>query len=477
MLFNSLEFAIFVPIVFGLYWYVFNKNLKIQNLFILVASYVFYGWWDYRFLLLIFISSLCDYLVGQAIYDSKSDRQKKWLLWISLAVNLGLLGFYKYYNFFVTSFVDAFTLLGVKPNISTLNIILPVGISFYTFQTLSYTIDVYRGVLKPSKDFTSFFAYVSFFPQLVAGPIEKAKNLLPQFYVPRVFDYELARNGLRLILWGLFQKMVVADTCGAFTNIIYSDPDNAGFNEIILGTMFFGFQIYGDFSGYSYIAIGTARLFGFRLTTNFKYPYLSRSVPEFWQRWHITLMSWLRDYLYYPLRKGKKSQANRIFAVFIVFFVSGLWHGANWTFVIFGIIHGLYMIAYILLGLDTKFLSGVIAQGRTFPTLKELLLALWTYILVNIPLILFRGENLQHALELAKGMVLNPYVPFKLIYLEGIVLFCLMVYAEYFFREDRYPFERLNMSPATRYVFYTVVVFTILAYAANAGTEFIYFQF
>ncbi|MEA2042355.1 MAG: MBOAT family O-acyltransferase, partial [Bacteroidota bacterium] len=298
MLFNSFEFAIFLPIVFLIYWFLLNKNLKLQNSFLILASYFFYGWWDWRFLLLIIFSSSIDFLAGLGMAKYKENNKRKLLLVLSILVNLGFLGFFKYFNFFAESFADAFTLMGKPIEVSRLKIILPVGISFYTFQTLSYTIDVYRRKLEPTRDALSFFAFVSFFPQLVAGPIERAKNLLPQFYKKRTFDYTKAADGMRQILLGLFKKIVIADNAATFANEIFNNYGDYSGSTLLLGGVFFAFQIYGDFSGYSDIAIGTARLFGFNLMQNFAYPYFSRDIAEFWRRWHISLSTWFRDYLY-----------------------------------------------------------------------------------------------------------------------------------------------------------------------------------
>ena len=301
MLFNSIDFAIFLPIVFILYWLVTKNNLKFQNLLIVLASYVFYGWWDWRFLALIAFSTLVDYTIGIKLLKQENPTKRKLLLWSSILVNLGFLGFFKYYNFFLDNFINAFSFFGQDIQANSLNIILPVGISFYTFQTLSYSIDVYRRKLEPTKDFLAFSAFVCFFPQLVAGPIERATHLLPQFYNKRQFDYAKAVDGLRQILWGLFKKIVIADNCAQFANEIFNNSADHNGSTLVLGALFFTFQIYGDFSGYSDIAIGTSRLFGFDLMQNFNFPYFSRDIAEFWRRWHISLSTWFRDYLYIPL--------------------------------------------------------------------------------------------------------------------------------------------------------------------------------
>ncbi len=337
MLFNSIDFAIFLPIIFVLYWFVTNKNLKLQNTLIVLSSYIFYGWWDWRFLSLIIFSTIVDYLIGISLSKQENQNKRKILLWTSILVNLGFLGFFKYYNFFLDNFITAFSFFGTEINANSLNIILPVGISFYTFQTLSYTIDVYKRKLEPTYDFIAFSAFVSFFPQLVAGPIERATNLLPQFYKKRHFDYSKAVDGMRQILWGLFKKIVIADNCAHYANIIFNNSSEYSGSTLVLGAIFFTFQIYGDFSGYSDIAIGTSRLFGFNLKQNFAFPYFSRDIAEFWRRWHMSLSTWFRDYLYIPLGGSRVGTWNKIRNVFIIFLVSGFWHGANWTFIIWGV--------------------------------------------------------------------------------------------------------------------------------------------
>ena len=338
MLFNSSEFLVFVPLVFGLYWFVTQRHLQAQNLLLLVASYVFYGWWDCRFLGLIALSTIVDFFVGIRIEEAGSTKRKKRWLWVSLAVNLGILGYFKYANFFIENWIAAWDSLGVAMHASTLQIILPVGISFYTFQTLSYSIDIYRGNLKATRDPIAFAAFVSFFPQLVAGPIERATNLLPQITSPRKFTYEQGRDGMRLILWGLFKKVVVADTCAGFVDFCFNSPSEQHPITLLIGLVCFAFQIYGDFSGYSDIAIGTAKLFGIELMSNFKTPFFSKSVPEFWNRWHISLNTWMNDYVFFPMafawRRAKKRGV--LAAVLLTFFISGLWHGADWKFVVWG---------------------------------------------------------------------------------------------------------------------------------------------
>ena len=391
MLFNSLDFAIFLPIVFVLYWFVTQRSLRLQNLFLLIASYLFYAWWDYRFLVLIAVSTVVDFWVGKALADQSKKQIRRYLLYLSLTVNLGLLGFFKYYNFFVDSWVEAWSAFDISMNINTLNIILPVGISFYTFQTLSYTIDVYRKRIEPTDQFIQFAAFVSFFPQLVAGPIERASHLLPQFRIKREFDSKIAISGFYLIIWGLFKKVVIADNCAFFVNQIFDGSMGYTSMELFLGAVLFGFQIYGDFSGYSDIAIGVARLFGFSLMTNFSFPYFSRDIAEFWRRWHISLSTWFRDYLYIPLGGSRGNYWNQLRNVMIVFLVSGFWHGANWTFIMWGLVHALYFIPLLLLNRNRRHVE------QTNLRLNQLPKVLITFVLVSLAWIYFRADTITIA--------------------------------------------------------------------------------
>lgn len=378
MLFNSIDFAIFLPIVFILYWFVTKNNLKLQNFLIVGASYLFYGWWDWRFLSLILFSTIVDYSVGLGLLKQVNQTKRKILLWTSILVNLGFLGFFKYYNFFLDNFITAFSFFGTEIKANSLNIILPVGISFYTFQTLSYSIDVYKRKLEPTKDLIAFSAFVSFFPQLVAGPIERATHLLPQFYKKRSFDYSKAVDGMRQILWGLFKKIVIADNCAEFANQIFNNSADMNGSTLVLGALFFTFQIYGDFSGYSDIAIGTSRLFGFDLMRNFNFPYFSRDIAEFWRRWHISLSTWFRDYLYIPLGGSRGGTWMKVRNTFIIFIVSGFWHGANWTFIVWGALNAIYFLPLLLTNNNRNNLETV-AQGKLLPSIKELSFMILTF--------------------------------------------------------------------------------------------------
>ena len=484
MLFNSLDFAIFLPIVFILYWFVTQKHLKLQNALIVVASYVFYGWWDWRFLSLILFSTVVDYLIGQRLRTEDKQFKRKILLWISITVNLGFLGFFKYYNFFLENFVDAFSLFGMQIPANTLNIILPVGISFYTFQTLSYTIDVYRKKLEPTKDFMAFSAFVCFFPQLVAGPIERATNLLPQFYKKRTFEYHKAVDGMRQILWGLFKKVVIADNCAEFANQIFNNSADMNGSTLVLGAVFFTFQIYGDFSGYSDIAIGTSRLFGFDLKQNFATPYFSRDIAEFWRRWHISLSTWFRDYLYIPLGGSRGGTWMKVRNTFAIFLVSGFWHGANWTFIIWGALNAIYFLPLLLTKNNRKNL-GVVAEGKLLPSFRELFAMLTTFMLTVFAWIFFRAENLNHAFSFIKGIfsksIINTPV-FNNIEDANITLFLIFTFLliEWMGRKDKFAIATtlLNSRNIIRWLFYFLLIFVIYVFGNyNTNLEFIYFQF
>ena len=482
MLFNSLDFAIFLPIVFVLYWFVTNHNLKLQNAIIVVASYVFYGWWDWRFLSLILFSTLVDYSIGRRLKNEESWTNRKILLWISIIVNLGFLGFFKYYNFFIDNFVVAFSFFSHKIQPNTLNIILPVGISFYTFQTLSYTIDVYKKKLEPAEDIIAFSAFVCFFPQLVAGPIERATNLLPQFYKKRTFDYDKAVDGMRQILWGLFKKVVIADNCAEYADLIFNNYEDYSGSTLLLGAIFFTFQIYGDFSGYSDIAIGTSRLFGFNLMKNFATPYFSRDIAEFWRRWHISLSTWFRDYLYIPLGGSRGGTWIKVRNTFIIFLVSGFWHGANWTFIIWGGLNAFYFLPLLLLKRN-RINLGVVAEGRMIPSLRELFQMVSTFFLTVLSWIFFRAESVESSLKIIKeifSISVLTYPNFDQRSASLITIFLVLVFmmCEWQLRFSGFSntISRKVTNNTLRRVIYFILVLTIILYSRFNNT-FIYFNF
>jgi D-alanyl-lipoteichoic acid acyltransferase DltB (MBOAT superfamily) len=475
MLFNSFEFIVFLVLVFMLYWFVFAKRLKIQNGLLLVSSYVFYGWWDYRFLGLILLSTVVDYLAGRALQHQKGSQVRKAILLSSVFFNISLLGFFKYYNFFITSWVALFASLGYNiTSLSTLNIILPVGISFYTFQTMSYTIDVYRGQMRATKDFISFAAFVSFFPQLVAGPIERAANLLPQMRQKRVFQYSQGVDGMRLILWGLFKKVVIADSLAPEVDYIFSNYTDVGSGTLLLGAVYFSFQIYGDFSGYSDIAIGVSKLFGFELMSNFKFPYFSRNISEFWHRWHISLSTWFRDYLYFPLGGSRVSRPKAIRNIFIIFLVSGFWHGANWTFLVWGGIHALLYLPSFFFKTNVKYKGTMVAQGRRFPTAVETVRMCSTFSMVALAWIFFRSANVRDAWGYLRGIMTQWDGGLQMT--SGLLYVVLLLAFEWRLR----PNERsiiFSKRQAVRYTVYVVLGFMVYQKLFSADMQFIYFQF
>lgn len=482
MLFNSIDFTIFLPIVFILYWFVTNKNLKLQNFLIVAASYLFYGWWDWRFLSLILFSTIIDFTIGQKLRNEENQLKRKVLLWISILVNLGFLGFFKYYNFFLDNFITVFSLFGQEIQGNSLNIILPVGISFYTFQTLSYTIDVYKRKLEPTSDFIAFSAFVSFFPQLVAGPIERATHLLPQFYKKRTFDYSKAVDGMRQILWGLFKKIVIADNCAEYANQIFNNSADMNGSTLVLGALFFTFQIYGDFSGYSDIAIGTSRLFGFDLMQNFNFPYFSRDIAEFWRRWHISLSTWFRDYLYIPLGGSRGGTWMKVRNTFIIFIVSGFWHGANWTFIVWGALNAIYFLPLLLTNNNRNNLDTV-AQSKLLPNIKELFSMLLTFGLTVFAWIFFRAENIGHAFNYISEILSTSI--FEIPKFEGmedaliiIVLTCIFVLIEWLGREHQFAIQYLGFKwkRPLRYAMYYAIIIAIFWFGGKEQ-QFIYFQF
>lgn len=486
MIFNSIDFAVFLPIVFFVYWFVLGRSRKGQNIFMVVASYFFYGYWDARFLVLIAFSTLLDFSLGLQMEKSDSQKKRKWLLVISLCFNLGLLGFFKYFNFFVDSFSSAFTFLGYEFSGIFIDVILPVGISFYTFQTLSYSLDVYHKDIKATNNITEFSAYVSFFPQLVAGPIERASDFLPQFQKDRTFNLSLAANGMRQILWGLMKKVLIADNAATIANEIFYNHNQHGGPVLFLGAIFFAFQIYGDFSGYSDIAIGTSRLFGFNLKMNFNYPYFAQNIADFWRRWHISLNTWFRDYVYIPMGGNRVSWFKKIFNIISVFLLSGLWHGANWTYVAWGGINGLYFIPSQIIDKRKKRIS----QNGLITYIFKLLKIVITFILTCFAWIFFRADSIEQALEIVA--TIKNDIDQKSAYVELIntlhwdityrvpIIIIVFVLIEWFCQKFTFPLEGVQKirSKILRYIIYVIVIL-IIFFQGNFGEriEFIYFQF
>lgn len=478
MLFNSLNFAVFLPIVFIAYWLIFYKRHKIQNTLLLISSYFFYACWDYRFLFLLIFSTLLDYYSGLKIANTGNDKERKFWFWLSIIINLGILAVLKYYNFFISSFTDAMSIIGVQVNVHTLNVILPVGISFYTFHGLSYVIDVYKRKIIVEKSFIDYAVFVSFFPLLVAGPIERATHLLPQIKTPRYFNYQTAIDGLRQILWGLFKKIVIADNCAEYANMVFNNSNDYSGSTHLLGAIFFAFQIYGDFSGYSDIALGTARLFGIELLRNFNYPYFSRDIAEFWRRWHISLSSWFKDYLYIPLGGSKAGMWQKVRNTFIIFLVSGFWHGANWTFIVWGLLNALFIMPSIVFNTNRTNMQ-IVAHDRFFPTIKEFVAINITFMLTVFAWIFFRAKNLSEAISYITSTVSFSIFSFpeKVPY-DIVVLIVLFMFVEWINRRQKFALEKFafNLPKLVRISFYIIISTIILVYSGKEET-FIYFQF
>lgn len=477
MLFNSLIFAIYLPIVFALYWFVFNRNLRIQNLYVIVISYIFYGWWDYRFLGLLIFNSVMDFLIALQMekHEVGSKGRRNWVR-ASLFLNLGMLGFFKYFNFFVGSWVSAWGSLGIEMDVPTLKVILPIGISFYTFQSLSYTIEVYRGKMKATHDPFAFLALVSFFPQLVAGPIERAYLLLPQFERKRKFDSEQAIDGIGQIIWGLFKKVVVADNCASLVNQIFNNYESQPGSVLAMGALLFAFQIYCDFSGYSDIAIGTSKLFGVNLSTNFRYPYFARDIAEFWRRWHISLSTWFRDYLYIPLGGSRGGSGMRIRNTMIIFIVSGFWHGANWTFLIWGALHAVYYLPLLLSNNNRSFLNTV-AEGRMFPSIKEFFQMLSTFSLVCVAWIFFRAESVEQAISYIGGIFTHPWASVAA-YTRPLPFILAVLLIEWSQRTKDHPLQFEKPAIALRWSISVALILAMILFAnTSEALDFIYFQF
>ena len=477
MLFNSINFAIFLPLVFVLYWLVLKRSLRLQNALLLISSYFFYASWDYRFLSLLITSTLLGFYPGIRIYKAKKQSAKKFWLYFSILTNLGFLWFFKYYNFFIDSFNRIIASFGFQANFWTLNIILPIGISFYTFHGLSYVLDIYRNRIKPTNNFIEYAVFISFFPLLIAGPIERATHLLPQIEEDRVFDYSQAANGLRQILWGLFKKMVIADGSAEYVNMIFNNSSSYPASTLVCGALLFAFQIYGDFSGYSDIAIGTARLFGIELLRNFAYPYFSRDIGEFWRRWHISLSTWFRDYVFYPLERYRVPVLRQPLNILIVFALTGLWHGANWAFLLWGVIHAIYLLLLNSLN-RSRSQSEVVAKGKYLPSLKETMSMGITFGQIVFAWIFFRAETISQALGYLSHMFsFSLFEPPKSLPPGLLILILLFIVVEWMGREQEFAIARLEILPKPlRWLIYYILIFVIF-YFAGIQQEFIYFQF
>jgi len=479
MLFNSIQFALFFPIVFILYWFATGKKFQIQNILLLVSSYYFYGCWNWHFLFLLIFSTGLDYFTGLMMADASNKRMKQLWFWLSVCVNLGFLGVFKYYNFFIDSFAELLTNFGLQAHFSTLQVILPVGISFYTFHGLSYVIDIYNDRIKPERNFINYSVFVCFFPLLVAGPIERATHLLPQITKDRVFDYSKAADGLRQILWGLFKKIVIADNCAKFVNTIFDNYQTQSASNLVLGAVMFAFQIYGDFSGYSDIALGTARLLGIELLRNFGFPYFSRDIAEFWRRWHISLTTWFRDYLYVPLGGSRGGKWMSIRNTFIIFLVSGFWHGANWTFLFWGAFHAALFMPLLILGRNRLHTNSV-AEGKLLPSFREFIQMMTTFGLVVIGWIFFRAPSIGIAFKYIEGLFSTSLFTLPTVFVglgkTVFSIFILLVF-EWKLKERKHGLELSGLhNGMLRWLIYYSIVLMILEFGASSQS-FIYFQF
>jgi len=478
MLFNSLSFLLFLPIVFTIYWWVNKKSLQLQNGLLLVASYFFYACWDWRFLFLLLFSTALDYFTGIKMAEAKKQSNKKFWFWLSIIVNLGFLGVFKYYNFFAESFAVALSGIGIQTNFWTLKVILPVGISFYTFHGLSYVIDIYKGRIRPERNIIAYSLFVSYFPLLVAGPIERATHLLPQIKKSRFFDYNKAIDGVHQIIWGLFKKVVIADNCALYANDIFDNYQSMNSLSLTLGVIYFSFQIYGDFSGYSDIALGTSKLFGIDLLRNFNYPYFSRDIAEFWRRWHISLSSWFRDYLYIPLGGSQGGMKMKIRNTFIIFLVSGFWHGANWTFIVWGALHAVYFLPLLITQNNRNNLD-IVAKGKTSPTFKELANIVLTFCLTAFAWIFFRAKTISEAFAYIKSMFsFNfeggiQFLDFDRYTVEFLLMLGLFIVIEWNSREREHPFSGRFTILKVLAILTAILVLGVF----SSPVDFIYFQF
>jgi D-alanyl-lipoteichoic acid acyltransferase DltB (MBOAT superfamily) len=488
MLFNSFNFLLFLPVVFILYWFVTNRSLKLQNILLLISSYFFYACWDWRFLFLLIFSTLLDYYTGLKMSDAQNKTVKRFWFWLSVTVNLGFLGVFKYFNFFASSFASAVSSIGVHVDVWTLNIILPVGISFYTFHGLSYVIDIYNSKIKAEKNFIDYSVFVSFFPLLVAGPIERATHLLPQIQKTRVFDYTKAVDGLKQIIWGLFKKVVIADQCAIFVNLIFNNSSDYSGSTHVLGAVLFAFQIYGDFSGYSDIALGTAKLFGIDLLRNFAYPYFSRDIAEFWRRWHISLSSWFRDYLYIPLGGSKGGMWMKVRNTFIIFLVSGFWHGASWNFIIWGFLNALYIMPSIVFNTNRNNLD-IVSMGKLIPSIRDVFSMIITFSLTTFAWIFFRANGVKQALDYLSSIFSKslftipqlPEIPYMKEYEKSPPIFILLIVfilIEWIGREQNFAIANLGVKlpRVIRWSIYYVIIVMVFFFSGKEQ-QFIYFQF
>lgn len=475
MLFNSLQYLLFLPLVFTVYWLVNAKSLKLQNLLLLAASYYFYACWDWRFLFLLMFSTGLDYYTGLKMYEAENTKMKKFWFWLSIGINVGFLGVFKYYNFFADSLATSLSAIGIQANFWTLQIILPVGISFYTFHGLSYVIDIYKNRIEPERNIVDYSLFVSYFPLLVAGPIERATHLLPQIKRKRHFNYHQAIQGVKQIIFGLFKKIVVADNCAFFVNQIFDNSGAYSASELWMGAVLFAFQIYGDFSGYSDIALGTSKLFGIELLRNFKFPYFSKDIADFWRRWHISLSTWFRDYLYIPLGGSQGGKAMRLRNTFIIFLVSGFWHGANWTFILWGLLHALLFIPLLITDTNRKNLSDSEYAWKDVPKI------ILTFLLVCVAWVFFRADNVTEAFQYVSGMFHLNSLSLHLFFKDGkyalFTAICMLSIFTLLFIEWKNLRLRSHDVQLNKYLVFVLLAMICFMGAFKNQMSFIYFQF
>lgn len=485
MQFNSPEFAIFFITFFFLYWFVFNQRLKSQNILILLGSYAFYAWWDWRFLSLLAGSSMVNYLLGISIDKSQNEKRRRCLVFLGLLQGLGGLLFFKYFNFFINSLVNAFSICHINVNIHTLNIILPLGISFYSFRAISYLLDIESGKIKPTTDVVVFFTYMSFFPSLLSGPIDRAKTLIPQLEKERVFDYNQATDGSCQIVWGLFKKIVIADNCAAITSQLFDNYQDFPASSLLVGIFFYTIQVYADFSGYTDMSIGFSRLIGFSITKNFNYPFFSQNIAEFWQRWHISLTTWMTDYVFTPLSITFRDlgKSGLILAILINFALVGLWHGANWTFIIFGLLQGCCFIPLIIRGKLKR--KKATSEIKLLPTLRESANILGTFTFIMLTIIVFRADTIGQALQYYRGffsvsLFSRPVMPIGESKMSvALIMFILaMLVIEWLQRGREHGLQMGHIKrPAVKPIIFCALVMIIFLFCATTANQFIYFEF
>ena len=470
MLFNSIEYCWFLPVVFVIYWILNSHSANKQNIFLLLASYYFYGSWSVLFLLLLIASTIFDYLIAFGV-SNPSKKIAKRFLFLSIIINLGFLGLFKYYNFFISELSELLTFLNIQNTFTLLKIIVPIGISFYTFHGLSYVIDIYNGKTKPTTKIIDYALFVSFFPLLVAGPIERAGHLLPQIQQKRQFKFNQAKEGCYLLLLGFFKKIVIADSLANTINTTFESHQNYTAVSLILTAIAFSFQIYGDFSGYSDIATGSAKLLGFELLSNFKFPYFSKNIKEFWQRWHISLSSWFRDYVYIPLGGSRGSKLKTIRNIVVLFVISALWHGANWTFITWGLIHSGIYIFYI--SIQNK-------QSIKISFIRKLFQTICTFGVVTIAWVFFRAKSIHEAFSYFRSIIANIYdCPHKILTGEGLTntevipYILAMLLIDWKIRKD----ERNVAVPILRNSTMLILFLIVYKIVINKESQFIYFQF